>query len=208
MTAGPAIGGVVHWNCRRCPAAAPPARDGILPRSLGHTHPTYKSPHVAAGVQVVVAIATVSAFAIGGADPLLHLGTWLPIFCTLAVIVVQLIVSVAVIGYFNRIGRESAGDYFKTLVAPVLGTVAQLTVVILLLRNLTFLAGADEIVVKLIPVYVAVIAIGGFLYALWLKSSAPDRYATIGQLHDDEMEDLFIDEVYVEEGLAEEPRKD
>jgi amino acid transporter len=174
-------------------------RDGILPRALGRTHPKHKSPHVAAGVQATIAIATVAIFAIGGADPLLHLGTWLPIFCTLAVILVQLLVSLAVIGYFNGIGRATTGDYMKTMAAPVLGAVAQLVVIILLLRNLTFLAGDDATVVKLIPVYVAVIAVGGFVYALWLRSHDTKRYERIGELHDEELEELFVDELYVGE---------
>jgi amino acid transporter len=169
-------------------------RDGILPRLLGRTHHRHKSPHIAAGVQAAVAITTVAVFAIGGADPILHLGTWLPIFCTLAVIVVQLLVSVAVIGYFNRVGRETPGDYLKTLGAPLLGAIAQAVIIWLLLRNLTFLAGADVLVVKLIPLYVAVIALGGFAYALWLRSSAPARFATIGKLHDEELEELFVAE--------------
>lgn len=81
-------------------------RDGILPKTLGYIHAEHKSPHVAAGLQAIIAIFTVTLFALGGGDPLLHLGTWLLIFCTLAVIVVQLIVSLAVIGYFNRVGRD------------------------------------------------------------------------------------------------------
>jgi amino acid transporter len=169
-------------------------RDGILPRALGRTHPTHKSPHIAAGVQALIAIVTVSLFAFGGADPLLHLGTWLPIFCTLAVILVQLLVSIAVIGYFNKVGRDGPGALWKTLAAPALGAIAQLVIIILLLRNLTFLAGADVLVVKLIPLFVAVIAFGGFGYALWLKRSSPDRFARIGELHDDEMADAFPDE--------------
>jgi amino acid transporter len=169
-------------------------RDGILPRALGRTHPAHKSPHIAAGVQAVVAVVTVALFAIGGADPLLHLGTWLPIFCTLAVILVQLLVSLAVIGYFNRIGRSGAGAYWKTMIAPALGAVAQLVIIILLIRNLTFLAGADVLVVKLIPVFVVVIAVGGFAYALWLRHAAPERFGRIGELHDEEMVDAFVDE--------------
>jgi amino acid transporter len=166
-------------------------RDGILPRALGRTHPRHKSPHIAAGVQAAVAILTVALFAIGGADPLLHLGTWLPIFCTLAVIVVQLVVSIAVIGYFNRVGRRTPADYWKTLAAPALGAVAQLVIIVLLIRNLTFLAGAEVLVVKLIPLFVAVIAVAGFLYALWLRSNSPSRFATIGQLRDEELEEAF-----------------
>lgn len=169
-------------------------RDAILPRALGRTHPVHKSPHIAAGVQAAIAIVTVAIFAIGGADPLLHLGTWLPIFCTLAVILVQLLVSLAVIGYFNRIGRHGPGDYWKTLLAPVLGAVAQLIIIVLLIGNLSFLAGADVLVVKLIPLYVAVIAVGGFVYALWLKRSAPERFTAIGELHDEELMEAFPDE--------------
>lgn len=169
-------------------------RDEILPRVLGRTHRVYKSPHIAAGVQAAIAIITVALFAIGGADPLLQLGTWLPIFCTLAVILVQLVVSLAVIGYFNRIGRSGYGDYWKTLIAPVLGAVAQFVIIVLLIGNLTFLAGADVLVVQLIPLYVAVIAVGGFLYALWLRRAAPERFAKIGELRDEDMMEAFVDE--------------
>ena len=178
-------------------------RDGILPRALGRTHHRYKSPHVANAAQAVIAAGTVAIFAIRGADPLLQLGTWLAIFCTLGVIAVQLVVSVAVIGYFNRIGRESRADVLKTLVAPLVGATAQLVVIILLINNLTFLAGSDILVVKLIPVYVVVVAVAGFVYALWLRSRDTKRFAAIGALHDEEMEELFVDEMYVvEDGQA------
>lgn len=177
-------------------------RDGILPKILGRTHNAHKSPYLAAAVQAAIAILTVTLFAIGGGDPLLHLGTWLAIFCTLAVIVVQLVVSVAVIGYFNRIGRNDPSDWWKTLLAPALGAVAQVIVIWLLLQNLTFLAGSDVLVVKLIPLYVAAIAVGGFCYALWLRGRKPERFEAIGQLHDEEFEKMFVDEMYVAETEA------
>jgi hypothetical protein len=101
---------------------------------------------------------------------------------------------VAVIGYFNRVGRNGAIDYWKTLIAPALGALAQLMIIVLLIGNLTFLAGADALVVKLIPLYVAVIAVGGFVYALWLKRSAPQRFAAIGELYDEELMEAFPDE--------------
>ncbi|WP_143711724.1 APC family permease [Paenarthrobacter aurescens] len=177
-------------------------RDGILPKALGRTHQTHKSPYLAAAVQASIATVTVALFAIGGAQPLLQLGTWLPIFCTLAVIVVQLVVSVAVIGYFNRVGRNSPGDWWKTMLAPVIGALAQGVVVWLLLRNITFLAGTENLVVKLIPLYVAVIAVGGFAYAMWLRRTDRQRFESIGQLHDEELEEIFVDEMYVREGQS------
>ncbi|MGD9525338.1 MAG: APC family permease [Dehalococcoidia bacterium] len=169
-------------------------RDHILPKPLGYTHPKHHSPHIAALVQTVIAIVTVALFALGGADPLLQLGTWLPIFCTLAVIVVQLVVCFAVIGYFNRVGRNGGGDVLKTLVAPLVGALAQAWIIYLLIENLTFLAASEETVVKLIPLFVAIVAIVGFVYALILRGSAPQRYERIGMLHDDEMMEAFVDE--------------
>jgi len=174
-------------------------RDGILPKTLGYTHAEHKSPHVAAGVQAIIAIFTVALFALGGGDPLLHLGTWLPIFCTLAVIVVQLIVSLAVIGYFNRVGRDEPLAMWKTLLAPALGAVAQAIVIVLLLNNITFLADSERLVVKLIPFYVIGIAALGFFYALYLRGSHPQSYEMIGKLHDDELEDALVDTAYVYE---------
>ena len=179
-------------------------RDRILPSVLGRTHPSHKSPHVAAAAQSTIAIITVLAFAIGGADPLLHLGTWLPIFCTLAVIVVQLLVSLAVIRYFNREGRSGPADVLKTLVAPAVGAVAMVVIVVLLIQNLSFLAGAETLVVDLIPLYVAIVAAVGFAYALYLKRRHPERYESIGQLRDDELMEIFVDE----DPLLEELEKD
>ena len=114
-------------------------------------------------------------------------------------IVVQLIVSLAVIGYFNRVGRDEPLAWWKTLLAPALGAVAQAVVVVLLLKNITFLADSETLVVKLIPFYVIAIAALGFVYALYLRGSHPERYEMIGKLHDDELEDAMVDTAYVAE---------
>lgn len=183
-------------------------RDRILPSVLGRTHPRHKSPYVAAGLQTAIAMTTVSAFAVGGGDPLLHLGTWVPIFCTLAVIVVQFLVSLAVIGYFNREGRSGTADRLKTLLAPAVGALAQVVVVYLLIQNLTFIAGAENLVVDLIPLYVAAVAGLGFGYALYLKAKRPDRYETIGKLRDDEIAEAFVDEEPLRQEIEKDLRKD
>jgi len=161
-------------------------RDHILPRSLGRTHPEHKSPYVANAVQGVIAIVTISLFAIAGADPVLQLATWLPIFSTAGVIFVQLLVSLAVIFYFNRVGRSGAGAVWKTLIAPLLGVLAQAVVLVLLVINLPFLAGTDIPALNLIPLYVALIVAAGIIYALYLRGKHPTRYERIGKIYDEE----------------------
>jgi amino acid transporter len=160
-------------------------RDHILPRRLGRTHPVHKSPYVANAVQGIIAIVVVALFALAGADPLLQLGGWLPIFSTAGVVFVQLLVSLAVVAYFNREGRSGAGDYWKTLIAPILGAIAQAVVLVLLVIYIPFLAGANEVIVNLIPVYVAAITIAGVLMALYLRKRRPERYERIGKIYDE-----------------------
>lgn len=168
-------------------------RDHILPRKLGYTNALHKSPYVANSVQAVIAIVVVMVFALIGADPLIELGTWLPIFCTLAVIFTQLLVSFAVIGYFNKVGRKTAGDWWKTMIAPILGAIAMIFVIYLLITNLPFIAGSEDLVVTLIPFYVLAVFLIGVIYALYLKSAHRSRYDRIGTIYDDEeIEELAV----------------
>ncbi|RIV37955.1 APC family permease [Micromonospora radicis] len=161
-------------------------RDHILPKKLGRTHPVHKSPYVANGVQAVVAIIVIALFALGGADPLLQLGGWLPIFCTAGVVFVQFLVSLAVIAYFNRVGRSGAAEIWKTLVAPAVGAVAQAVVLVLLVIYIPFLAGSEVLVLDLIPGYVLAITLAGVGYALYLRNWHPTRYQRIGRIYDEE----------------------
>ncbi|WP_243752188.1 APC family permease [Leucobacter weissii] len=161
-------------------------RDHILPRRLGRTHSEHKSPFVANGLQAMISIVVLLVFALIGADPVLHVGGWLPIFCTLSIILVQAVVSFSVIAYFNKVGRAGAGDWWKTMIAPVVGGIAQVVVMYLLISNLPFLAGSEEAVVMLIPVYVAIVFVLGFLYAFYLRRSHPKRYERIGTVYDEE----------------------
>lgn len=161
-------------------------RDRILPHRFGRTHRNHKSPHIANGLQTVIAIIAFLIFAMIGADPVLHVAGWLPIFCTLSIILVQAIVSIAVIAYFNREGRHSAGDWWKTMIAPLIGGIAQFVVMYLLISNLPFLAGSSELVVIMIPVYVAIVFIVGLSYGFYLRKSHPHRYQQIGTVYDEE----------------------
>ncbi|MFD1705623.1 APC family permease [Siminovitchia sediminis] len=156
-------------------------REGILPKALGKTHPVYQSPYIASTAQLFIAFFIVGAFALAGSEPLLGLGTWMAIIATLAILTVQFCVSLAVIGYFNRIGRKSPGDYLRTIVAPGIGAITQAIVIVLLIQNITFLAESDSIVVKLIPFYVLTVYVLAYIYSIWLKKNKLETYNRIGQ---------------------------
>lgn len=71
--------------------------------------------------------------------------------------------------------------------------------IFLLLKNITFLADSERLVVKWIPFYVIGIGALGFVYVLYLRGILPESYEMIGKLHDDELEDALVDTAYVSE---------
>jgi hypothetical protein len=110
---------------------------------------------------------------------------------TLSVLVVQALSSFAVIAYFH-FRRPSARSWWRTYLAPLLGGVAMVWVIGLLLTNRSAAAGpyAESWLFIVTPYLVAAIFLGGLATALTLRRVAPDRFAALTQLID---EDPFDD---------------
>jgi amino acid transporter len=160
-------------------------REGVLPklqRTIGRTHPKHGSPHIAGLVQTVVSAILIGAFWAAGKDP--YTGTYvlLAILGTMAILVVQAVCSFAVLAYFRTHHPESK-HWFKTFTAPLIGGLAMLGVVVLLVSNMGAAAGTESgsLVLKSTPWIVALIAVGGVAYAIYLKRRAPERYALLGR---------------------------
>ncbi|WP_372461250.1 MULTISPECIES: APC family permease [Rhodococcus] len=163
-------------------------REGLIPGSegsVGRTHPVHGSPHIASFVQTVMATAIVIAFAVAGMDPYIHLFGLLAILGTMAILIVQSLCAFAVIGYFHvsRNHPETA-NWFRTLLAPLLGGLGMLYVVYLLWENRSFAAGAaaDTLLFRLSPYIVGGLFLFGMLVAVWYRYRAPERYARIGRI--------------------------
>lgn len=156
------------------------AREGILPAAIAETHDHHKSPHKASIVQSVLAVIWVVLYALvyGFGDPLnqAYLGvyTLFAVLGTGLLLVLQAVVSLAIILWFKKNG---GGNAFSTLIAPAISFVAQLILVYLLISNLATLGGKGW----LIWVGLAVIA-GGLVWGLLLKSSNPVAYNNIGHM--------------------------
>ncbi|MEU5533307.1 APC family permease [Streptomyces sp. NPDC020362] len=160
-------------------------REGVLPslkNTVGRTHARHGSPHIAGLVQTVVSGVLIGAFWAAGKDP--YTGTYvlLAILGTMAILVVQAVCSFAVLVYFRSHHPESR-HWFRTLVAPLVGGVAMLGVVVLLVSNMGAAAGPESgsLVLKATPWLVALVAGTGIGYAQYLKRRSPERYALIGR---------------------------
>jgi amino acid transporter len=161
------------------------SREGVLPAALKKTHPSRQSPHIASLVVTGLVFLYLLGFTIY--DPsteafFLKLGTWTPLLGVLGILAVQALVSVAIIKYFMTEAKDGF-HWWKTLVAPIIGGLAQAGACYLLIANRGALAGAGDVFfVKAIPWVVAIVFLAGVGYALWLKSAAPQAFAQIGTI--------------------------
>jgi amino acid transporter len=163
-------------------------REGLLPRALARTHPRRHSPVIAS--TVVTAIVAVYCFGFVMYDSsteaaLLQLGTWSPLLGVLGILAIQAIVCLAIVRYFLTEARDGFHAW-KTLIAPIIGFVAQVGACYLLIANRGLLSGdaGDVLFIKLIPWAVLVMFGAGVVMALWLRSRSRERYAAIGRFVD------------------------
>jgi amino acid transporter len=164
-------------------------REGLIPDALGRTHPKHHSPYLASMLVTGMLTVYILGFVIYDSSTegaLLKLGTWSPLLGVLGILFIQALVSFAIIKYFLNEARDGF-HWWKTLVAPVVGGIAQLAACYLLIKNRSLLSGAgDALFVKAIPWVVVIIFLAGIGLALYYRSARPERYRAIGRfVHED-----------------------
>jgi amino acid transporter len=159
-------------------------REGVLPAALGKTHSEYKSPYVASSVQSVLAAVWVILFAVfnGFGDPnaqaYLGVYTLFAVLGTGLLLVLQAVVSLAIIAYFKRNG---GGNVFSTMIAPLISFAVQVWLVYLLVSNLSTFAGTSTFANSIPYVMLAVVLVG-LVWGFLLKSMNPEAYNNIGHM--------------------------
>ena len=159
-------------------------REGVLPSALGSTHDSFKSPHTASAVQSVLAAIWVVLYGLGYGfdDPSAQ--AWLGVYTLFAVLgtglllVLQAVVSIAIIRWFQKNG---GGNVFSTLIAPAISFVVQIWLVYTLINNLATLGGTNGFATSIPYVGLAIIVIG-LIWGFILKSSNPAAYKNIGHM--------------------------
>lgn len=176
----------------RCPLhlRARPRRHPAQNReTIGRTHHTHGSPHIAGFVQTAITLVIVLWFAVSGRDPYSGLYGLAALLGTSAILIVQAMAAFSVVSYFHvRKQHPETAHWFRTLVAPGLGGIGMLYVIYLLIKNASFAAGTakDDIVFASIPWVVGGAAIAGIVVALVLRARSPQRYDRLGRVVLDE----------------------
>ncbi|BBX85441.1 APC family permease [Mycolicibacterium aubagnense] len=157
-------------------------REGLLPRALGRTHPKHGSPYIASYVQMVIAALWILGFWLFKKDPYLDVFVLLAVVGTFSLLIVQTITMAAVFNYFRH--HHPGESVWRVKVAPVVGGLGMLAVVILMIQNLDTAAGsaASSLLFKLIPYIAIVLFVIGCAVALYLKRADPAKYQLIGRV--------------------------
>jgi amino acid transporter len=157
--------------------------------TLGATHGTHGTPHIASIVQSVITLVLTVAFYLfttNGSDvtkgAYIYEYGLLAILGTMAILIVQAITSLAVIWFFH-VKKAQPGNIVTTGIIPALGGLGMLYVVWLLIDNIKFAGGAGSAApfFTAIPYLVAATAVVGLAGVMWLKSRNRAVYDAIGR---------------------------
>jgi amino acid transporter len=154
-------------------------REGLLWRGLGRTHRRHHSPLYAGAVQTAVMLVSVALFALAGSDPYAVVFAWMGTFSSLGILILQLLVSIAVVAFFWR--KSHGMSVWRRLVAPGLSAVGLAVCFVLMAGNLELVSGSSSLIVQGFPLLLLAIGLAGIGHVAWLKARKPKVYADLGR---------------------------
>jgi amino acid transporter len=163
-------------------------REGVLPRALGRTHPTHRSPYIASIVQTCVAIALVVLWGIaaGFGDAFdvayVRIYTMMAVQGVVWILAIQAVCALAIIVYHRR--HRHTDSPLIVVVCPVIAILGQVFAIYLLFKNIDTLAGTIGYVDLIAPIAVIGV-VGSIAYALMLKRTNRAKYDMIGRMIDE-----------------------
>ncbi len=173
-------------------------RDGLLWHRLGGAHHRHASPWVASLTQSVFAAVLLVICAVSGSDPYAVLFVLVAILATLLLLIVQTMSSVSTIVFFHvKKQHPETANWWRTLVAPLIGGAGMVFVIYLMASNMSAAAGAASgtLFFKAIPWMVIILWFGSMALALVWRKTNPRRYARIGStVFDDRPDELLPDD--------------
>src|SRR6185436_4577377 len=155
-------------------------REGLLWRGLGRTHRDHHSPLFAGAVQTAAMLVAIALFALAGADPYVVVFSWMGTFSSLGILILQLLVSLAVIAFFWRNSRGVS--VWRRLVAPGLSAAGLAACFFLMVANIELVSGSNSSIVQSFPLLLLAIGLAGAGLAFGVKVGNPGVYAKLGRV--------------------------
>ncbi|MFY1673170.1 APC family permease [Plantactinospora sp. WMMB334] len=155
-------------------------RERVLPASLGRAARTSGAPRTASLWQSAIGLTVIIAYAITGADPVIHLFYWAGTSGGLGVLFLIATTSIAVLAFFGRYPHDER--LWRRLIAPSAAAIALAVVAVLAIGNVATLLGIPDNhpLAWAVPTVYLGTAVAGIAWGLVLRRIRPDVYATIG----------------------------
>lgn len=168
-----------HNTCARYTFAL--AREGVFPRGLAQTGTRSGAPQAASALQSAMGLIVIIVYAILDLDPFGQLFYWGGALGGFGLVALAIATSIAVIFYFAR--RSGDGEpFWRWAIAPAVSAIALALVFSQVVVNFHNLLGVteDDPLRWIFPLVFVILAIIGVLWALAIKASRPQVYASIG----------------------------
>lgn len=157
------------------------SRDGLFWSKLAKLHPKKGTPYLSSICQTITMILIITVLVIGNQNPLTDIFTWGSAITTMAILLLQTLVSLAVVVYFRK-NAELQLPKWKVLYAPILSAIFMSAFLWIVVVNLDILSGVHSKLIYFIPVLVFGTAVGGFIYSILLKKVYPNVYRNLDQI--------------------------
>lgn len=155
-------------------------REGLVPETLGRTHPQHLSPHMGSISQSVLAFVVMTIFVVLQLEPTSTLFTWLTQLGTLAITYLMAFSALAVFMFFRKNPKLNAGAW-KSTIAPAIATIGLTVLAAYATTQFRFLvdgtAALTIFLLSLIPIAIVV----GLISASLLKNREPEAFASMGR---------------------------
>lgn len=154
------------------------ARDHLLPTILGKAHPRHRSPFIASdAITAVTAVILVIGW-ITKLDPFLVIGVATVGLTGVAIVLLQMLVSVSSVTYF---WRRPERHWARTVLIPIVGALGMAAGLVLIARNWSFIGYTPSPVLNALPWVMLATAIAAVIYGRVLRRRHPDRFAAFGR---------------------------
>lgn len=153
------------------------SNETLLPRPLGRQN-RFNSPAGAIWGLLVINIIVILGASVFGVDPYAEIS---PIgfgLGAISVCVLQILMSLAVVVFFQRSAREHR-HWWKTTLAPALAAVSLCVALAVQLNSFNFITGSEAVWMSYLPWAVPAAAVLGVGYALFVKRRRPAIYADL-----------------------------
>ena len=150
------------------------SRDGLLWSAMAKTHPVYQSPYISSIVQGIGMLALLGGAASLSLDPMVEVFAWGSALASMAILVLQVGVSLAVINFF-RTHKNIKVSLWSGFIAPAISAIGMVYILVLVIKNIETLSGSHAVIVQYLPWLVLFCTASGAIMAQLIKSKNPSK---------------------------------